>query len=270
VNVPASVAARLLIGLVSSSLALSACGGGATHAIATLASPTQQPTSPTPSVLITHSPATPSPTTLVTPEPEGKVVKVQEVVLAWKPYSGSIYVDYQVIAELKNVGTGWAQVSGFDSDYTILDQAGGVTATGSFTYEFPEFVGSGQTGYLIDDSSQDGVKIADFHSVEVDGRYDAVDAPDQILKVTGIKWHRDSYDGTLTATGFVTSSVDLDSAAVAVVCLSSNGTILGATWTNLLQNITAGKPKGFETVAGTPPHRISDCAKAVGFAESTT
>jgi hypothetical protein len=258
---------------MSLAVAMAACSGG-TKTIQT-APPSQgilatsAGSIATPAPTASRIPVTPAPTKLVTPEPKADLQKVKEVVLAWKTYKGSAYVDYQVIVELKNLGTGWAEVSGFDSDYTVLDAGGDVTTTGSFTYEFPKFIGPGETGYLIEDSSDDGVKTTDFASVQVDGRYDDVDAADQVLKVTGIKWHRDAYDGTLTATGFVTSTEDLTDAALAVVCISDTGQILGATWTNLLQNITAGKPKGFETVANTPPLRVSQCAKSLGFAEST-
>jgi hypothetical protein len=212
--------------------------------------------------------ATVEPTARPTPEPAANIQKGRQLVYAWKAQYSS-FVSFQVIVELKNVGTGWAELSPFNSDYTVLDKAGGVVTTGSFTYAYPEFVAPGGVAYLANDGYDQNAAIADFAKVEVDGRYDPVDAPTTTFTVSGIRWKADTFQGGLIATGFVTSTTEIDSAAVGVVCLSSGGVPLGVTTTNLVQNLAAGQKKGFETVQGTPPLRASQCAKAIGYASDT-
>lgn len=214
---------------------------------------------------------TPRPTPVPTPEAEGELVKTQEVVIAWQA-EFSDYVSYQVIVEVENVGTGWAQQNAFDADYTILGSDGGVVATGRFTYAFPEYIPPGGFGYMVDDGSDiggGGLAVEDFATVEVDGQYLTVDSPGPTFEVTDIALKAASFGGGLEATGFVTASEDVSDAALAVICFGADGSAIGATWTNLLQNLTGGEPKGFETVGGTPPMTAADCATVQGFASDT-
>ncbi|MEK6191352.1 MAG: hypothetical protein AABM41_03385 [Chloroflexota bacterium] len=213
---------------------------------------------------------TPRPTPPPTPEPEGVVEKTQEVVLAWQR-EFSDYVSYQVVLEVQNIGTGWAELSAFDSDYTILRPDGSVVTTGSFTYEYPTFVGPGEFGYLIADGSDiggGGSVVADYATVEISGRYDPVASPEATFEVTDIALKPEAFGGGQVATGFVTPSEDVTDAALAVICLGPEGQVWGGTWTNLLQNLTAGQPKGFETVGGIPPLHPS-CASVRGYASDT-
>ena len=214
---------------------------------------------------------TPRPTPEPTPEAEGELVKTQEVVIAWQTEFAD-YVNYQVVVEVQNVGTGWAQQAAFNSDYTILGPDGGVVATGTFTYAFPEFIPAGGFGYLIDDGSDiggGGSSVDDYATVDVDGQYSSVGAPGATFAVSDIALKPESFGGGLEATGFVTASEDVSDAAIAVICFDEAGAVLGGTWTNLLQNLTGGEPKGFETVGGTPPMAASACATVEGFASDT-
>lgn len=226
-----------------------------------------QPTTNTATPTAVPTP-TVAPTPVSTPEPKGVVAKVSERVIAWKPQYGD-YIYYQVIVELKNTGNGWARVGAGQSDYTIVDGSGSVVTTGFFTYAFPEYLAPGATGYLEEDGLDDNSKIADYAEVQVDGRYDSVDPPDARFSFSGIKLKLDSFSGGLVATGFVTATADVSDAAVAVICLDSKGTALGITWTNLVQNLTAGQKKGFETVGDTPPLKVSQCATVVAEAMDT-
>lgn len=215
--------------------------------------------------------ATPRPTPPPTPEPAGLLEKTQEVVIAWQR-EFSDYVSYQVVLQVQNTGTGWAELSAFESDYTILGSDGSVVTTGLFTYEFPKFVGPGEFGYLIADGSDiggGGSVIADYATVDISGRFDTVGSPGATFEVTDIALKAEAFGGGLVATGFVTPSQDVTDAAMAVICLGAQGQVLGGTWTNLLQNLTAGQPKGFETVGGTPPLQVSDCASVSGYASDT-
>ncbi len=138
----------LMLGVVFVMVGCSAQAGGTSSPVATAtASPTGRPT---PRIT-----PTPRPTPVPTPEPKGELTKTQAIVLAWKAQY-SDYVSYQVIVEVKNTGSGWAQQSAFNSDFTILGPDGGVVTTGSFLYAYPEFVGPGETGYLMTDGSDIG------------------------------------------------------------------------------------------------------------------
>jgi hypothetical protein len=244
-------------------MALSGCSSGASSAgEGSLASSGSDRVSPR---------VTPTQAPTPTPEPEAVVNKTQQVVIAWQD-EYSDYVSYQVVLEVRNTGTGWAKLSGFNSDYTILGPDGGVVTTGRFNYEFPKFVGPGEFGYLIGDGSDiggGGSAVADYASVDISGRYDSTSSPDVTFKVTDIALKAESFGGGLVATGFVTASADVSDAALAVICFDAHGKVLGATWTNLLQNLMAGQHKGFETVSATPPLKASDCAAVAGFASDT-
>lgn len=208
--------------------------------------------------------ATPRPT----PMPEGELAITHEVVYAWP--SGGDYTYWQVILAVENVGTGWAEMSGFDSDYQILDASGGLVATGSFNYEFPKFIGPGERGFLIADGLEDGVDPASFATVEADGRYGQGSPPDVTFTFENLQWVAEEFGGGgYTATGFVTASAAVDDAAIAVICIDATGTPLGATWTNLVQNLSPGEAKGFETVGASPPIDPAQCAEVLGFAQDT-
>lgn len=208
------------------------------------------------------------PTPAATPVPEANLAKSHQVVYAWQN-EFSDYISYQVIIEIVNQGDGWAQLSAFDSDYQILDGAGGLVTTGGFTYAFPEFVGPGESAYLIADGFEQGLTVEQFQSVEADGRYDEADGPDVSFTFEEVQLRTHDFEDGYYAAGFVTADADVEDAAVAVVCLSADGVPLGATWTNLLQNLTAGSRKGFETVATTPPLDPASCAELLGFGQDT-
>lgn len=252
--------------LIAVLFAVAGCASGEQIADSTSpaasASPTAEPT-PTPSPRPTAEP-TPRPT----PKPSADLARSQQVVYAWQN-EFSDYVSFQVIIEIVNEGDGWGEVSAFNSDYQVLDGGGGLVTTGSFTYAFPAFIGPGATGYLIEDGLEEGLDPASFVSVEADGRYDSSDAPTSTFTFQDLQLRQDDFHDGYTASGFVTADTDVTDAAIAVVCVNADGTPLGATWTNLVQNLTAGEAKGFETVGATPPLDPSQCAELRAFAEDT-
>jgi hypothetical protein len=256
---------RALSVIVVSVLLVSACAAPSSTADQTAeASSVASPAShSTPLATPTVEP-TPEPT----PEPEGELVLGRKDVFAWGQGFGD-YVSYQVIVELRNTGGGWAQVSPFNSDYTILGRDGGVVTTGTFTYAYPEFIGPGETGYLVEDNVESGVDVRAFDSVEVDGRFDSVDEPDVTFEVRDISLRGEDFGDGLTATGFVTANQDVEAAAIAVICFDNRNRAIGATTTNLLQNLSADKRKGFQTVTATPPLEASDCRGVDGYAQDT-
>lgn len=260
--VGAATAGILLVGVIAVVIGGNEPGVGSPGASGSQTATTEPTASPRPTVRPTPRP---------TPEPAAVLEKTQQVVHAWQA-EFSDYVSYQVVLEVRNTGTGWAELSGFGSDFTILGPDGGVITTGSFSYEFPKFVGPGEFGYLIADGSDiggGGSAVADYATVEISGGFNEVGSPEVTFEVTDIALKAESFGRGLVATGFVTPSKDVTDAALAVICFGANGEVLGATWTNLLQNLTAGQRKGFETVGGTPPLNASDCATVGGFASDT-
>jgi hypothetical protein len=195
------------------------------------------------------------------------VRKGEGKVIAWgTEYSD--YVEYVVVQEVVNDGDGWAELSAFNSDYTLLDSDGGIITTGSFTYALPRYLGPGETGYLVEYSVDDSGTPADrFATVEAEGRYDEVAGAKYTAEVTDVTWRHDEFSGGLTATGFLTASKAMDSAAVIVMCVGEGGEVLGVTSTNLVQNITARERKAFETIQNTPPLDPSQCVETRGYVD---
>lgn len=214
--------------------------------IAPTASPSPGPTA-TPPARITLPPQTPTPTA------NSNVVITNQKLIAWKPQYSS-YVSYYVIAEITNEGSLWAQIDAFDSDYSIYDKSGKVTTTGNFLYAYPEFIAPGDTGYLIEDSVESGA-VADFDTVDVNGRYsDADGPPDEQLQVSNTSVRSSSFGGGWEVTGEVTNigSVAADSAHAGAVYFNAAGEIIGASTTNLIQNVAPGQKKGFRTIDSNP------------------
>jgi hypothetical protein len=181
--------------------------------------------------------------------------------IAWKPQY-SDYVSYIVIQEVENRGSGWARVEAFQSDYAIYDGSGAVVTTGSFLYSYPDYLGPGQTGYLIDDSVQDGYAAADFARVEINARYNDVDGPPtNPLVVSNTTLRRASFGGGLEVTGEVenTGTESADSAHAAAIFFDASGDIIGSSYTNLIENVAPGQKKAFETIDSNPL-KLSDVA----------
>jgi hypothetical protein len=241
--------------------------------LASCASPSPQPSSTSGSAAPSTTPIpTPTavPTPSPTPEPAGRLETVRQLILAWK--SSTIFTSFQVVVEVRNTGTAWVRQTPLQSDYTIRNPDGGVTLSGTFPYAYPEYIGPGETGYLIEDSLTDGVTVADFATVHVSDRY--VQAPADTFAtyvVDKIAWRSHSFTDGLTAKGVITltpGARDISNAAVAVLCLGADGAPLGVTTTYLVQNLTAGVAKDFRTMTESPPLRPSQCVTTVGYAEA--
>jgi hypothetical protein len=217
----------------------------------------------TPSTVVTAAPTpTPAPTV-----GEASVSITKKIVHA-SASSGS-YVRYEVIIEVKNSGTGWADMTRGTSDYTVYSSDGSVTATGSFTYAYPRYLGPGETGYLLQQSVTDNGKVADFATVDASGQYDSVEAPGPKITTDKIKMKADSYGGTVSVTGTVTntSTTDVQRVVVGVIMLDAAGNPLTFDYSNLVDNLNAGQTKGF-TASGWAPVKVSQVASTLAFASS--
>lgn len=234
-----------------------------TESVAESASTTARP-EPTPAPTPTHEP-TPRPT----PEPEADLRRGAMTVVAWMPQFGDSPWG-QVFVEIVNDGDGWAELQPGDSDFTILDANGGLVTTGFFIYAYPEILGPGETGYLAMETVGDpGQSPEDFVTVEAEGGYDPVREPDVTFEFADVQWRQDEFSGGMTAAGFLTATADVEDAVVGVFCIGPEGTPLGFSYTNLVQNITAGERKAFETVGSTPPLTADRCVETKVFASDT-
>lgn len=232
------------------------------------AAPTAEVT-PSPTPTLAPNEATPDPTSEPTPEPTEELVSSADITRQYVRACTSYgWTEAVVIATIKNTGTTWVELLASDSDYTVLDADGNVTTTGSFSYAYPRYLAPGQVGYLADDLTTDSAKAAEFRKVEVDGQYLDADQADAILlQASRIKIATDSF-GERTATGLLknTSSTDVDNAHVAAFFMDAKGNPIGFTWTNLVENVRAGKTKGFETVGDTCQPKWSNVKKIVVLA----
>ena len=244
--------------------------------------------SPTISSNAVPSATTTSPTGVPTPVPAADLVPTQQLVFAWDEpqFPGSIGID--VLVEFKNQGKGWAQMTPKVPYYlTFLDATGAVTEEGPGWYgrPFPEFVGPGEKGYLLDaTSSRMNAKVTDYARVEVGlgpGSLPGVQMPDSVscrcfnsvappgstYEVSGITWRSDGSQPGLVAHGSITISGRgaIPYAAVAVLCIGADGSILGGTYQSSLVDVQPNQPNAFETVIHTPPLKPSDCATSVGL-----
>jgi hypothetical protein len=264
VTIAAAVALVALVTTACTSQIGSSPSGlsGATPTANVVSQATSTPTAPA-----TQPSATQTPTTTPSAELSASVVKVRETI---RPCTSSGFVQAMVIIELKNEGTGWAELQG--GDYTIYDGSENVLGTGSFSYSYPPFLAPGATGYLADGAYIEGAKASEVKRVEADGTFDEADEADVIeLKTAKIQIKRESYGDGLYVTGTVTntSTEDVSSAHVGAFFLDTAGRPIGFSYTNLVENLTAGKTKGFETVASDCPIKRTSVAKVVVLAGSS-
>lgn len=236
---------------------------------------TQAPTGKPPATAALASAASPTPDATAAPTPtpkptigEAKLSKTQQIVHAWA--SSGTYVRYEVIVEVKNSGSGWADMMAGSSDYTVYDKDGGVTATGNFLYAYPRYLGPGETGYLLEQGIESGVKADAFVTVEANGQYNPVDSAGPVLTTDKIKLKAAAYSGAVDATGTVTntSSVDVKRVVIGVIMFDSSGNPLCFAYTNLVENVNAGQTKGF-SASGDAPVTLKQVAKTLAFASST-
>jgi hypothetical protein len=201
---------------------------------------TTEPTTPT------TEPATDAPTSEPSPEPSASVGKVRETI---KPCTSSSFVRAMIVIELRNEGTGWAELQG--GDYTIYDNKENVIGTGNFTYSYPKYLAAGATGYLLEDTFIEDATAKEVKRVEADGTFVDADPNDVIqLKTQKVQVKREEFGGGLHTTGTVTntSDKDVENAHVGSVFLDANERPLGLATTNLVENLSAGKTKGFSTL----------------------
>ena len=150
----------------------------------------------------------------------------------------------QVIVEVRNSGGSWADLSA-SQDYTLFAKDGSVTTTGSLT-AYPEIIGPGQTGYLLDETSEDGGKVSDFNRADVSIDFSDAAGPGPTLTFGTVKTKVGYFGDGVDVTGTITnkSTDTIDSIAVAAVLFDSSKQPIGYNW-NYVEKLGPGKLKGF-------------------------
>lgn len=179
---------------------------------------------------------------------EGMADKVREILIPFQD-AGSSYAEALIVVEVKNTGAGWIELLASSSDWTIYDADNAVVTTGGFIYAYPTYLAPGETGYLAEHAVINDVKAKSFKRVETDGQYAPVEAADAIILTASKTKNRLDSGETITA-GTITNKSDQDvqNAHVGAFYFDAKGKLLGFSSTNLVENLRAGKSKGFVTL----------------------
>jgi hypothetical protein len=194
---------------------------------------------------------TPDPTTEVfveeSPSPEvasGTAnVQLQKIHLSkWKNVIDNW--EYQIVAEVKNTGTGWADTYA-SSDFTILAKDGSVTDTDTAYFGVPRFLAPGASGYLLGEGQIDGGSSSDITKVEIEPTWTEADGPLAGVEPSKVKMKSGYYGDGVDVSGLVKNTgTDKVDANVFAILVGSGGKILGYNSTRV-DGIGGGKSKGF-------------------------
>jgi hypothetical protein len=232
---------------------LSACASGEAGSSESAAA--EASSLPTPDATV-EATATPTPSTEPTPSPtaeaEPDVVLTASALLV-PPDDGFDLLGFQIAGTIENRGTGWAKLLPFDSDWTVLDEGGGVTATGQMGQAYPQYLAPGATGYLVTYDVQSGADPADFVSVEIEPEFVPVDGPEVTFEFENTQV---SYAGSygLEGTGFVTADASREFAEIGLICLDADGRVLGVVNAQMMDTLEAGEREAFQTTG--PPSQV--------------
>jgi len=121
------------------------------------------------------------------------------------------------------------------------------------TAAYPQYLGPGQTGYLVTYDVQDGVPPSDFVTAEVEPEFRPTDGSEItfVFENTQVR-----YEGSygFEATGFVTADRQSDFAEIGAICLDAGGNVLGVVSAQLTGGLRPGEREPFQTTG--PPSQI--------------
>jgi hypothetical protein len=229
----------------------------------------------TPNATLAATPSgTSAPTLGGTLVPDATVVVTQRLVYAWPDPASPSSVSFQVIAEVQNQGTTWAElVLRQGATWAIRDGTGTVTIRESRFFDsdaYPAVIGPGEVSYLFQATSWPDTSAKDMATVDIALPPSSIRSVEQAPTNDGsfgaIAWQVAASGTGLVASGRVTTSGTgtLPYAHVVVFCIGSSGSILGATSVTL-QNLVEGQPTEFLTAGTTPPLTVADCMSARAF-----
>jgi hypothetical protein len=196
-------------------------------AIAVVATPT--PPSSSPAALASPAVASSPAAASQAPGATGRVDSAagRPVIRTWTGPYGVARV--QVILPVRNTGPGWLLLPRSRSSYRILDSRGRDVAGGVFTAAMPEFIGPGETAYLVDTLSATFVDPREFRTAEATVDAIAAAKPDLTLSVGEIKLSKGP-GGGLRAIGVVRNDggTTARSVVAGVIAIGPDGQAIGA------------------------------------------
>lgn len=218
----------------------------------------------TPAVLTSAAPtASPSPRPSPSPQPEADVVIVDQYLLVPETNDFGL-LGYQIVARIENRGAAWAKLNPFETDFVVLNAGGGVTSTGTMSTAYPQYLGPGETGYLVTYDVEEGLDPSEFVTVQITPSFEVVVGPAVTFEVTDVQVR---YDGSygLDATGFVTSSESREFAEVGIICIAADGAVRGVANAQM-SDLLAGVAKAFQTTGPPTQVQAGECATTVASA----
>lgn len=264
-------AARLLLGAIGV-LAISSCSASpvapiaGTSVPAATGTPNEGASAP---LSATGGPATTVPPAAVTSNSAALVKTTQQFFRTWVDSIGSAH--YEIVIEVTNTGGGYASLNAADESYTVYATDGTVLQTGTFTYQFPQVIGPGQSGYFVDSGVlPSGTKLKNVGKMDPSLNFGQADGPTDAYAITKVRISQDDFGTGLQASGVVTNSTSTAAtdAIVGVIFFDGSGKIIGALYDNSgLGILQVGQAKGFKTsFPGTPPLTPSQVKKWIAFA----
>lgn len=192
------------------------------------------------------------------------------VVLTWTGPYGELRL--QIILAVRNVGADWLRLPRSMSTYRVVDESDRELAGGVFTAALPEFVGPGETAYLVDTLSTTFADPRKVAAAEADVHAVIADPPSTLLSVAAVSVSTGP-NGGLEASGQVRNDGALSARSVmaGVVALDQAGQPIGAVYdlTDVGQ-IEPGSSIPFDTeYPGAPPIGDSVVGSVLGFAFET-
>jgi hypothetical protein len=146
-------------------------------------------------------------------------------------------------------------------------------ARGVFTAALPEYIGPGDTGYLVDTLSVAFANAEEYRSAETTVGAVPVSKPDIALSVGGVELSR-GLDGGLRATGSVRNEgpTTARSVVAGVVVVGENGVAEGAVLDLTdIGDLEPGMTLEFDTeYPGAPPITGRSPGEVLGFAYSSS
>ncbi len=246
---------RLALALAVVAVIVTACGGGTTRK-----QPSESVSPEAGGSASTSVPSKPGDGKA----PGGKVAIVRQLAIPWQSEFGMV----DIIIEIRNEGARPAQING--GAYTMYSKSGAELDKGVFLYAFPKFLAPGATGYIAERDYSSVWNAADVGTVKATFDYDWIDEARTYLTTADIATEKDPYgSGGYITSGTVTnrSDVFVPMAHIGVFYLAADGTPLGFTYTNLVENVAPGQTKNFTTVGESPPMTSWDKTVVVAVAD---
>lgn len=204
-----------------------------------------------------------------TPAPEANVI-VRDTIVLVPSDTDLAGAAFQIVATVENTGNAWAKLQPTRSEWTALDGAGAVAASGRMARSYPQYLEPGRTAYLVAYDVRDGIDARQLGDVDISAMYLTVSDPEVTFQLTETNVAYDDQYG-LTASGVLIASADRASVDVAVICLDAAGKVLGVAEGRVVrvgqglihQRVKAWQEHSFETTGPPTGLQPESCVTAV-------